>query len=353
MFRRCVIFTALIVIAMNGMARGEGLKMLDRIYLSCHASPWISEPADDPDHKSWETWPGRTAQIRPQDYEIRRRFYELMKNAGPDDGLFIVPSYPSASRPATEVELIDLGKKYFGDRCVVTSEVLPPRDQIGGDEFSAAVERDEVVAARAAKSQGVEDEAFRHEFEAWVRAKAWITHLTLQLKANGYTFDPKTVEFVCWGSDFRGCAATYPIMMGRALNLSNPIERRWDLIVHDEGKMVVDAMLVMQNVKLDDGRVRLYIARNAQGRYYADFWEGIHGPMDRARQIQLIFPPDSVRLVNWHGEPTSAATYGNLTVGIGCGGHTPHREQIIEATEKLSLDEFYAALVAGKIVEKP
>ena len=34
-------------------------------------SPWISEPADDPDHRAWETWPGKTAQMRPQDFEIR------------------------------------------------------------------------------------------------------------------------------------------------------------------------------------------------------------------------------------------------------------------------------------------
>jgi hypothetical protein len=350
MTKKSINLLILLVVCTVNHAQADTLKTVKRVYLSCHASPWISEPVNDPDHKSWETWPGRNAQIQPQDFEIRRRFYELMRQASEDEALFIIPSYPQGSRPATEVELIADGKKYFEDRCVVTSEAPPSPDSLGQD-FAESLERDR-RAAQANRASDVTDEAFQHEFDAWVRAKSWATDLARKLKANGYTFDPATVEFICWGSDFRGCAATYPIMIGRALNLSHPIERRWDLIVHDEGTMVAGSQLIIQNVNLPSG-VRLYVAKNKQGRYYADFWEGIHGPMDRARQIELTFPTDSVRLVNWHGEVLNdGATYGTVTVGIGCGGHTPHREQIIEATEKLSLDEFYSAMVAGRIVEK-
>lgn len=351
-FSIALVLMLLVVLCGAELAQAAAPKVIRRIYLSCHASPWISEPANDPNHTAWETWPGRNEQIRPQDFEIRRRFYELMKNAGPDEALFIIPSYPAAGRPATEVELISEGKRLFGDRCLVTSEGLPSPEALGGASFAAGLEQDKKLA-QAARAKSVDDAGFQHEFEAWVRAKSWITDLTRQLRANGYDFDPATVEFVCWGSDFRGCAATYPIMMGRALNLAHPIERRWDMIVHDEGTMVVSSTLVMQNVKVDDN-ARLFIFKNQQGRYCADFWEGTHGPMDRARQITLKFPPDSVRLVNWHGDSIGATeTDGTVTVGIGCGGHTPHRETIIEANDNLSLDDFYAALVSGKITEKP
>jgi len=77
--------------------------------------------------------PGPAAPpIRPQDYEIRRRFHGLMRNAKADEGLFIIPSYQQASRPATEFELIADGQKFFGDRCLVTSAGLPGPESLGG-----------------------------------------------------------------------------------------------------------------------------------------------------------------------------------------------------------------------------
>ncbi|MCC6424607.1 MAG: hypothetical protein IT447_14125 [Phycisphaerales bacterium] len=332
-------------------ARGAALKNLNRIYLSCHASPWISRPAADPEHKQWETWPGRNALIKPMDYEVRRRFEEIMQQAKEDEGLFVIPSYPASARPATEVQLIVDGQKFFGKRCVVTSEGLVPAGSLG-TEFAESLTKDRQLAL-AMRSKDVSDEAFEHEFSTWVLAKSWITDLKQKLAVNGYTFDPMTVEFVCWGSDFRGCAASYPIMMGRALKLKHPIERRWDLIVHDEGKMVARSQLVVQNVKLA-GEVRLFIFKNEKGWYCADFWEGMHGPMDRARRMALKFPAGSVRCVDYDGQALDGgALYGELTVPIGCGGHTPHHERIIEATERLSLDEFYSVLVNGRMSEIP
>lgn len=104
------ILLAVLLLMGAASAQGGELKMLRRIYLSCHASPWLSRPAEDPDHKAWETWPGRVEQIRPQDEEIRVRFYQLMREAKEDEGLFIIPSYVAQDRPASEVELIEMGQ---------------------------------------------------------------------------------------------------------------------------------------------------------------------------------------------------------------------------------------------------
>lgn len=335
----------------DGAAAEPPLTPLRRVYLSCHASPWISEPADDPDHKAWEIWPGRTAMVRPLDFEIRRRIHQIMGEAGSDEGLMIIPSYPEASRPATEVDLIAKGGRIFGDRCVVTSPYRVPVESLGHN-FAESLERDRGFA-ETARARGVTDEAFEHEFNTWITAKTWITDLSRKLEANGYTFDPRSVEFVCWGADWRGCAASYPIMMGRALKLAAPIERRWDLIVHDSGPMDIRADLVVGNVRMS-GDVRLFIFRSEQGRYCAEFWEGMHGPMDRARQIRLAFPPDSVRCVNVHGDVLhDGRRFGELMASIGCGGHTPHKPTIIELIETLTLDAFHNILVAGVLTEKP
>ena len=344
-----IILLAMLLLIGVGSAHAEDLKVLRRIYLSCHASPWLSRPAEDPDHKAWETWPGRVAQIRPRDEEIRVRFYELMREAKADEGLFIIPSYAPKDMPASELELIEQGRKLFGKRCVVTSADRVPAESLGAG-YAAGLEQDR-KAAEAARSKNVDEAAFDHEFETWVTAKGWITDLKQKLQANGYTYDPRTVEFICWGSDFRACAASYPIMMGRALKLANPIERRWDLIVHDESAMLAASHLVVQNVEIPGG-IRLFVFKNPQGRYCADFWEGMHGPMDRARQMVLKFPVGAARLVGYDGQMIAEQDKeGKLVVPIGCGGHTPHKEKIVEAVEGLSLDDFVAGLSGGKAAE--
>ena len=194
--------------------------------------------------------------------------------------------------------------------------------------------------------------AIDNEFAAWERSKAWATDLFRKLQGNGYTFDPRNVEFVAWGGDWCGCAATYPIQMGRAFGLAEPIERRWDLIIRDCGPMCVNSELVVGNVHMPE-HIRLFVFKNESGRYCADYWEGLRCPMDPAHQVSLEFPADSVRLIDRYGRQVGDGTYGRVTVSVGAGGHTPHSPDILEAGEALSLDDFYDALVTGIVSEKP
>ena len=325
------------------------IKALHRIYLSVHGLDWVGVTPDDPRRQTprWEQWPGRCALIHPLDFEYRLRIYQVIRSARPDEGLMVLPS----GNPHNQA-MIDYAKGYFGDRMVVCDFPFGPISwqEVLGPQFIEGIEQDRETA-QGFRPQGVSDEAFSHGFEAWVRAKVWATNLRQKLERSGYTFDPATVQFVAWGGDWRGCAATYPIHMGRALKLANPVERRWDLIIHDSGPMDVKSSLVVQNVVMPDN-LRLFIYKTEGGRYCAEYWQGLYSPMEWPRQVTVEFPRASVRLVDRFGRQVGSRTYGTVTVPAGCGGHTPYRPAILQAGDGLTLDEFYDGLVAGKVSQR-
>ena len=338
------------------------LTTLRRIYLACHGLSWVSITEEDPRRQSprWEQWPGRCDLIHPLDFEYRLRIYQIISTARQDEGLFVLLDSEEGKK------MVAHAHKYFGSRCVVMDGGVPKPLQA---DFEKGLEEDRRRALEC-RVEGLTDEQFESEFAAWRRSKTWAVNLREKLRSRGYTFDPATVEFVCWGGDWRGCAATYPIQMGRAWRLANPIQRRWDLIIHDTGPLDVKSTLVVQNVHMADN-VRLFVFKNEHGRYCAEYWEGLRCPMERPHVVALEFPPNSVRLVDLFGRTTgpkrsayydrthlgppsrpSQSRYGRLTVNVGSGGHTFHDPEIIEAGPGLSLDDFYAALVAGKVSEK-
>ena len=323
---------------------------LRKIYLSCHGLDWIGMTPDDPRRQEplWEQWPGRCELIHPLDFEFRLRIYQMIRNAREDEGLLVIPS----GNPAND-EMIAYAQERMGPRCVVVDLNYDPARaaEVLGPDFVAGIQDDRQRALEC-RAQDVTDAQFENELQAWERSRTWAANLTQNLAAAGYTFDPATVEFVCWGGDWRGCAATYPIQMGRALGLASPIERRWDLIIHDAGPLDVKSKLVVQNVCMPND-IRLFIFKTEHGRYCAEYWEGLHSPLEKAHLITVQFPPDSVRRVDRFGRPVGDGMYGSATVTVGCGGHTPHCPGILEAIGALTLDDFYAALVAGKVSEKP
>ena len=109
--------------------------------------------------------------------------------------------------------------------------------------------------------------------------------------------------------------------------------------------------LVVGNVAMTEN-IRLFICKSESGRYWAEFCEGLRSPMDPAHVVSVDFPPDLARVVNHFGGPTGDQSYGKLTVNVSAGGHTPYQPQYLEAKEGLSLDDFYAALTAGKVSDR-
>ncbi len=334
----------------EGAKQGGRLKTLHKVYLSVHGLDWIDVTEDDPRRKTalWEQFPGRCAMVHPLDFEFRLRIYQMIDSIKDDEALFILPGGSKAND-----QMIAYARQKLGPRCAVCeSDSDRPRFIASlGQDFSGGVEEDRMRALKV-RADGISDQQLQHEMEAWQRSKSWAANLYQQLRARGYRYDPSKVEFVCWGGDWAGCAATYPIQMGRAFGLSKPIERRWDLIIRDESPLYVKAQLIVGGIPMPEN-IRLYIFKSDGGRYCAEYWEGIHGPMDRAHSVSIRFPPDSVRLLNWQGKPIDDKQYGEVIASVGCGGHTPHRETIIEATGNLTLDAFHEALVAGVVQEKP
>jgi len=358
--------------AENAAEGNQGkLVTLERIYLSCHGLSWINVTKDDPRRVTtlWEQWPGRCDLVHPRVFEHRLRVWRLLRNARPNEGLFIIPGEPRETR-----QIVAFAAEHFGPRCVVmdlSGDAASPKAT--GLEFNRGLEADRRRAVEN-RPAGMTDEQFNGQVGAWRASKAWAVDLKEKLHTRGYTFDPATVKIVCFGSDWRGCAATYPIQMGRAWGLAEPIERRWDLIMHDWGPLDVTSTVVVQNVRMP-AHVRLFVFKSERGRYCAEYWEGLHGPMDRPHVVTLEFPPGSVRVIDLFGRAVSPGhrtfgpktpqgrtiyppkpgdgnrRYGRLTVNVGFGHRAVAFPDIVEAGPDLSLDDFYAALVAGNVAE--
>ena len=196
------------------------------------------------------------------------------------------------------------------------------------------------------------------EIRGWMQAKAWGLDLLAQAESRGLEFDPATVEMEAFGGDWSYCAASFPIQIGRAMSLANPIERRFDLINPAEGPVLLQSEVVEQNIPLADN-IRLFIWEYTDShgpRYVAQFWEGIRGIMDRTHEAIVDLPTDAAQIVNLWGFPEARARgvdtpprRGPLRLSVGSGGHTPIPASIVMTDGRLPLQEFRDALASAEI----
>ena len=336
------------------------LKLLRKMYLLTHALSWIEITPDDPRRrtKEWEEWPGRCEICHDYEFKLQRKYQRLIRDAKKNEGIFCLSNGMKGN-----TELIELARKRFGPRCAVC-RLDYDRDynrQVLGANFAKGLEDDR---RQAIKNRG--PALAEEELAAWELSKAWAIDLNQQLESQGYTYDPTAVEFLAFGEDWCGCAATFPIHMGRAFGLAKPVERRFDLINPDCSRMLLKAKLVEQNLPMPE-HIRLFIFKTKNepptwGRYVAQYWEGIHGIIDRPHLVEVDFPPDSVKEINLDGVGVRRALmkgigfgeelYGHIVMSVGCGGHTKIYATSVMAEEHLSLETFRAALLAGKVSQK-
>lgn len=237
-----------------------------------------------------------------------------------------------------------------------------------GAGFVAGLENDRrqaIVNCGQDFQQAFGEETRRIEWEAWEHSKAWGIDVMNQLNAQGFTFDPRNVQFEVWGENWVGCTATYACHLGRVFGLAHPMVRRFDMINPDWSPLFLESTIVDQNLPMAED-VRLFIFKTADkgptwGNYIAPYWEGNHGFMDRPHAVDVDFPPDTVVEVDLFGWEIGRARgsvgpkydrYGRMRMSVGCGAHTPHHSTISMPDDSLSLDEFRSALLAGQVVEK-
>ena len=337
---------------------GSDRQQLRRIYLCTHALSWAAQAdvlpgMEDAERERrfgmGEHWPGRVESCLRLDQKLRENHFALIRNAAPDEGIFILESMP---------ELVDLAREQFGPRCVVCrlENDLDQNCRTLGPAFVDGLEEDRRLGRR---NRGYD--VPQNEFSAWGRSKAWAIDLTEQLHEQGYTFDPDDVEFLAFGENWLGCGATFPIFMGRAFGLARPIERRFDWINPDWSPMFLGATVINQNLPMTE-HVRLFIFRTADaaptyGRYVAQYWEGMRGIMDRPHVIDVAFPPETVVECDVMGWPLCRARglveypyryfHGTMTMQAGSGAHTSLYSTIAMADPRLALEDFRAALLAG------
>ena len=356
--------------------QGKSLKTLRKIYLVVHPLHWVDVPKDDPRRfdSSHADFPNRWELSRKLEFQLQTRYQKLIRDAKDDEGMFFLPTLEKSCG-----ELLVMARKHFGPRLVALEDEkgykfdcdMPHTHKLLGPDVSGALKHNlgkDRLLATTHRGQGWEQPDFQNpkglEWKFWEYAKTHAWYLRINLEKQGYTFDPATVEFEAIGENWSGCAATFPIAMGRAWGLANPVSRRFDLINPDGTLMLLKATLVEQNIPMA-GNIRLFIFKTADepptsGRYIAQFWEGIRGVTDRPRVVDVDFPPGSVIEVTNYGVSTGGAigvrtrAYGQLRMRAGYGSHFFHPATWAMALNwKISLEEFRSALVAGKVQELP
>ena len=336
---------------------------LRRIYLSTHALSWAAQEEALPGMPDSERerrfgmgdhWPGRGEDCLRLDLRLRQNHFELIRKAREDEGFFVLESNP---------EMVELARQHLGPRCVVCrlQNDLAQNCDVLGPEFVEGLEQDRRLAEERRGCPVPQT-----EFSAWGRSKAWALDLNAQLHERGYHFDPEDVEMLALGENWLGCGATFPIHMGRAFGLARPIERRFDWMNPDWSPMLMGAVAVDQNLALPE-HVRLFIFRTASagptyGRYVAQYWEGMRGIVDPPRVVEVDFTAETVVECDALGWPLCRARglieypqlffHGPMTMHVGSGAHTPHYSTVAMASDRISLEEFRAALLAGTVRPK-
>jgi hypothetical protein len=329
----------------GGLQHPEGdieVKHLNRIYLMTHALNWLEITPDDPRRKTarWEQWPGRCDICHRYEFGLKEKYYRLMSTPDDATGVFCLPSGLQGDIP-----LIARAEETFGPRCVVCRLGYDQEANVKalGPEFTRGLDEDRQRARATSGSNHTQG-----EIAAWERSKAWSVDLRIQLEERGYTFDPAAVEFIAFGEDWCGCAATFPIHMGRAFGLTEPVARRFDLINPDCSPVLLQSTAIEQNLPMPRD-IRLFIFRTTEGRLLAQYWDGFHSLLDEPHVVTVDFPPGSAGLIDVFGKPLGDRACGQARMGVGCGLHTPYGADLVQAEPTLALEDFREALLAGMV----
>jgi len=351
---------------------------LRKIWLSVHSLTWLALPPDSRERmdRKWNQFVERIPLAYPLEQRLQREYQRVIDAADADVAVYFLPTHFQAADEIIEYADARLGARSMVSRVEGGAEA---KERALGRDFLKGVEDDQRAAIRnRGLADGVvtadqlrQDGASRDnspelpagglqqsEIRAWMQAKAWGLDLLAQAESRGLEFDPATVEMEAFGGDWCFCAASYPIQIGRAMGLANPIERRFDLINPAEGPVLLQSEVVEQNIPLTDN-IRLFIWEYTDShgpRYVAQFWEGIRGIMDRTHEAVVDLPRDAAQIVNLWGFPEARARgvdtpprRGRLRLSVGSGGHTQIASSIVMTDGRLPLDEFRDALTSAEI----
>ena len=274
---------------------------LRKIWLSVHSLTWLALPPDNRERmdRKWNQFVERIPLAYPLEQKLQREYQRVIDAAGDDEAVYFLPTRFEAAD-----EIIEYADARLGDRSMVSRVEggAEAKERALGSEFIQGIEADQRAAIRnrelpdgmltadQLRLDGAARDAApdlppgglqQTEIRGWMQAKAWGLDLLAQAASRGLEFDPATVEMEAFGGDWCYCAASFPIQIGRALGLANPIERRFDLINPSEGPVLLQSQVVEQNIPLADniacssGNTPTPTVRatsRSSGRAYAASW---------------------------------------------------------------------------------
>jgi hypothetical protein len=237
------------------------------------------------------------------------------------------------------LEVAELARESFGDRCVVD-----PRDD--GPETRNLMLRDLQVAFR---DRGMNGEWEPYEMWTSTNARRWSEGLKAEFAARGLSLDPERTRILACGRAWGGCLAKYSAFMSRYLGLSRAAEM---IPALSPGAGAPLRAAFRESLPLDR-HVRLYLFETADGQPMGQFFDGLRGvaepphvaaiAIDRAR-VQLVTVPTNAAM-----RPQPAVNLiesGPLLVDVA-DGCRPAFTTVVGTG--IDYAEFRAALAAARI----
>ena len=326
--------------------------------------------------RKWNQFAERIPLAYRLEQDLQRQYQEIISNTAADEAIYFLPTGLDAAD-----RIITYANSHMKERSIVSrvDGGAGPKEQVLGADFFDGIVEDQRAAVRIRRlADGIvgTDELRRigvtrgsdlklpdggllqTELRAWIQAKAWALDLISQARGRHLSFDPMTIEMEAFGGDWSYCGASYPIQIGRAMGLHDPIERRFDLMNPSEGPVLLQSTALEQNIPMPHG-IRLFIWEYTDShgpRYVAQFWEGIRGIMDPTHHAVVDLPVSAAHAVNLWGFPESRALgideptrLGPLRLSVGAGGHTPIHASILMTRDRVRLEDFRHALATAEI----
>ncbi len=234
--------------------------------------------------------------------------------------------------------LVKLGKKYFGDRCIVD-----PSDNSDSTKALIADDLTRTLGQRGNKGDW-------NVYEIWTsnNARRWSEGLKKSLDNLGFAEERKNMKMITCGQQWTGCLTKYSCFMSKYMNQEEPPDQRADL--SPEAGWPIKAEFI-ERISMK-GNVYLFMFRTIDGRPMAQYIDGMRGVWEppHAAYVEL----DSSKVESLTTSPNAymptkgvADVVGNTFVAdVGDGCH-PAVTTLI--SNGLNYEEFRDSLAKAKI----
>jgi hypothetical protein len=210
-------------------------------------------------------------------------------------------------------ELTDMGKKYFGERCIV--------DPYDNSDNTKVIIADDLI--RTLQERGNKDDWTVYEIWTSNNARRWAEGLKRGLDKLGFANARKNMNMVTCGQQWTGCLTKYSCFMAKYMGRTEPPDQRAEL--SPEAGFPIKAEF-LERISMDRN-VYLFLFRTSDGRPMAQYIDGMRGvwepphiatvELDQTRVESLTTSPNAYMKT----QGAASITHNTFIADVGDGCH--------------------------------